>query len=191
MSGPQDYDRKYLRSMPGLCKVACLLCSFIGFLCIVCGPVRVSNFRGSFYLAVVSIGFVTTAALLLARYLRMWQRQFCRCDPTLWSLAVHSSLALAYFTASGLVLSLDIAAYTAAAVSSKRKVLPAGNPTEIETNLGQDIPPKSIRIWGSLARPEKLSYGIFFGLTAFSINGLEAYGNYRRSRQREVATQTI
>jgi len=78
----------------------------------------VSNFRGSFYLAVVSIGFVATLALLLARFLRVWQRQFCRCDPTLWSLAVHSSLALAYFAASGLVLSLDIGAYTAAAVSS-------------------------------------------------------------------------
>lgn len=93
------------------------LCSFVGILCIICGPVRVSNFRGSFYLAVVTIGFVATGCLLLARYLRLWQRQFCRCDPTLWSLAVHSSLALAYFTASGLVLSLDIGAYTAAAVS--------------------------------------------------------------------------
>ncbi|KAH8245550.1 hypothetical protein KR032_011815, partial [Drosophila birchii] len=146
MSGTHDLDRKYLRSMPGFCKLACLLCSFIGFLCIVCGPVRVSNFRGSFYLAVVSLGFVATAGLLLARLLRLWQRQFCRCDPTLWSLAVHAILALAYFAASGLVLSLDIGAYTAAA---------------------------------------------FFGLTAFSINGLEAYGNYRRSRQRDVATQTI
>ncbi|EDX17142.1 GD16736 [Drosophila simulans] len=146
LTGTQDYDRKYLLSMPGLCKLACLLCSFVGILCIICGPVRVSNFRGSFYLAVVTIGFVATGCLLLARYLRLWQRQFCRCDPTLWSLAVHSSLALAYFAASGLVLFLDIGAYTAAA---------------------------------------------FFGLTAFCINGLEAYGNYRRSRQREVATQTI
>ncbi|KAH8420377.1 hypothetical protein KR009_009708, partial [Drosophila setifemur] len=172
MSGTQDYDRQYLRSMSGLCKVACLvswttnifpppffhlfstafpqppkqLCSFIGLLCIACGPVRVSNFRGSFYLAVVSAGFIATLVLLLCRYLRLWQKQYCRCDPTIWSLGVHLALAIAYFTASGLVLSLDIGAYTAAA---------------------------------------------FFGLTAFSINGLEAYANYRRSRQRDMATQTI
>ncbi|KAH8266796.1 hypothetical protein KR026_000895, partial [Drosophila bipectinata] len=146
MAGSQDYDRQYLRSMSGLCKVACLLCSFIGFLCIACGPVRISNFRGSFYLVVVSLGFVATLVLLLAQYLRLWERQCRRCDPVIWSLAVHSSLALGYFTASGLVLSLDIGAYTV---------------------------------------------GAFFGLTVFSLNGLEAYANYRRSRQRDVATQTI
>ncbi|XP_001355707.2 uncharacterized protein [Drosophila pseudoobscura] len=146
MSASQDYDRKYVRSMGGICKIACMLSSFIGFLFILCGPVRVSNFRGSFYLVVAAVGFTATLALLLARYLRLWQRYFSRCDSTVWSLGVHSTLAVSYFVASGLVLSLDIGAYTAAA---------------------------------------------FFGLTAFSINGLEAYAHYRRSRQREVATQTV
>ncbi|BFG03039.1 uncharacterized protein DMAD_02387 [Drosophila madeirensis] len=146
MSASQDYDRKYLRSMGGICKIACMLSSFIGFLFILCGPVRVSNFRGSFYLVVAALGFTATLTLLLARYLRLWQRYFSRCDATLWSLGVHSTLAVSYFVASGLVLSLDIGAYTAAA---------------------------------------------FFGLTAFSINGLEAYAHYRRSRLRDVATQTV
>ncbi|KAH8338845.1 hypothetical protein KR074_003918, partial [Drosophila pseudoananassae] len=168
MAGSQDYDRQYLRSMSGLCKVACLLCSFIGFLCIACGPVRISNFRGSFYLVVVSLGFVATLVLLLARYLRLWERQCRRCDPVIWSLAVHSSLALGYFTASGLVLSLDIGAYTVGAVSK----------------------PLAWPRFGSL-RSETIRILQFFGLTVFSLNGLEAYANYRRSRQRDVATQTI
>ncbi|KAH8304976.1 hypothetical protein KR018_009139, partial [Drosophila ironensis] len=146
MPGTQEYDRVYLRSTAGLCKLACLLCSFLGFLCIACGPVRLSNFRGSFYLVVVSVGFAVIAGLLLSKYLRLWEQQGCRCDPILWSLVIHSVLAFGYFTASGLVLSLDTGAYTAAS---------------------------------------------FFGLTVFSINALEAYSDFRRSRQREVATQTI
>ncbi|XP_068159431.1 uncharacterized protein [Drosophila tropicalis] len=146
MSGTQDYDRKYVRSIEGICKLACLLSSFIGFLCILCAPVRVSNFRGSFYLAVAIIGFLATLTLLLARLLHLWQRLCCRCDSTLWSLGVHLALAISYFLASGMVLSLDIASYTAAA---------------------------------------------FFGLIAFSINAVEAYANWKRSRQRDMATQTM
>ncbi|KAH8414824.1 hypothetical protein KR215_006037, partial [Drosophila sulfurigaster] len=144
MSVNHDFDRKYLRSIEGLCKITCLLCAFIGFLCIACSSVRLSNFRGCFYMIVVVIGFVTTLALFVSRYLRLgqgWQLNSTRC-----SLGVHATLALSHFIASGLVLSLDIGSYTAAA---------------------------------------------FFGLTIFSINALEAFGSYRRSRQRDVSTQTV
>ncbi|KAL7743973.1 hypothetical protein ACLKA6_001208 [Drosophila palustris] len=144
MSVNHDYDRKYLRSIEGLCKITCLLCGFIGFLCIACSSVRLSNFRGCFYMIVALVGFVTTLALFVPRYLRLGQGW--RLDGTRWSLPVHAALALSHFIASGLVLSLDIGGYTAAA---------------------------------------------FFGLTIFSINALEAYGSYRRSRQRDVATQTV
>ncbi|EDV92160.1 uncharacterized protein LOC6566166 [Drosophila grimshawi] len=144
MSVNRDNDRKYLRSIGGLCKIACLLCGFIGFLCIVCSTVRLSNFRGCFYLVVIVLGFVTTLTLLFCRYLRIGQSW--NFNATLWSLGVHTALALSHFVASGLVLALDIGAYTAAA---------------------------------------------FFGLTIFSINALEAYSYYKRSRQRDVATQTV
>ncbi|EDW65893.1 uncharacterized protein [Drosophila virilis] len=144
MSVNDDHDRKYLRSIGGLSKITCLLCGFIGFLCIVCSSVRLSNFRGCFYMIVALLGCLTTLTLLVCRYLRLGQSWSC--DATIWSLGVHATLALAHFIASGLVLALDIGAYTAAA---------------------------------------------FFGLTVFSINGLEAYSCYKRSRQRHVATQTV
>ncbi|KAH8416386.1 hypothetical protein KR222_001190, partial [Zaprionus bogoriensis] len=144
MSVNHDCDRKYLRSIEGLAKITCLLCAFVGILCIVCSSVRLSNFRGCFYLVVALLGFVATLGLLLARYLRLGQSWSC--NPSRWSLGVQATLALSHFIASGLVLSLDIGSYTAAA---------------------------------------------FFGLTIFSINALEAYGSYRRSRQRDVATQTV
>jgi len=64
---------------------------------------------------VALLGFVTTLALLVPRCLRLGQG--CRLDATRWSLSVHAGLALSHFIASGLVLSLDIGAYTAAAVS--------------------------------------------------------------------------
>ncbi|KAH8387291.1 hypothetical protein KR093_006057 [Drosophila rubida] len=164
MSVNRDFDRMYLRSIEGLSKITCLvskkkeykkrekhslsavlkLCGFIGFLCIACSSVRLSNFRGCFYMIVVVIGFVAMLTMFVSRYLRLgqgWQLNVMRC-----SLGVHAALALSHFVASGLVLSLDIGAYTAAA---------------------------------------------FFGLTIFSINALETYGSYRRSRQRDVATQTV
>ncbi|ALC48937.1 CG12730 [Drosophila busckii] len=143
MSASHGNDRKYLRSIEGLSKITCLLCGFIGFLCIVCSSVRLSNFRGCFYLVIVLIGFGVTLTLLLSRYLRCGQSW--QCNMSRWSLSTHAALALGHFIASGLVLSLDIGAYTAAA---------------------------------------------FFGLTIFSINALEGYGSYRRSRQRDVSTQT-
>ncbi|XP_023175904.2 uncharacterized protein LOC111602825 [Drosophila hydei] len=144
MSVNHDYDRKYLRSLRGISKIICLLCGFIGFLCIVCSSVRLSNFRGCFYIIVVLLGFVVTLTLVLCRYLRLGQNW--RWNSTAWSLRVHATLALTHFIASGFVLGLSVGAYTAAA---------------------------------------------FFGLTIFSINSLEAYGCYKRTCQRDVATQTV
>ncbi|TDG42299.1 hypothetical protein AWZ03_011276 [Drosophila navojoa] len=144
MSVNHDYDRKYLRSIRGISKIVCLLCAFIGFLCIVCSSVRLSNYRGCFYIIVVLLGFAVTLTLLLCRYLRLGQSW--RWNSASWSLGVHASLAITHFLASNFVLGLSVNAYTAAA---------------------------------------------FFGLTIFSINGLEAYSCYKRTCQRDVATQTV
>jgi len=64
---------------------------------------------------VALVGFVTTLALFVPRYLRLGQGWTI--NATSWSLCIHAALALSHFIASGLVLSLDIGAYTAAAVS--------------------------------------------------------------------------
>ncbi|KAI8116379.1 hypothetical protein FF38_01129 [Lucilia cuprina] len=114
MSAPLAYDATYLKSISGILKICCMICCFLGFLCIVCSSVHLHNFRGCFYNTCVIVAFICTLLVLLARLYQLWQRKFYKFNAVKYEFYLHVFLAFTCFTAGCVTISLDVLSYTIA-----------------------------------------------------------------------------
>ncbi|XP_037938908.1 uncharacterized protein LOC119672030 [Teleopsis dalmanni] len=114
MSGSYAYDSSYLRTIFGILRICTLLCSLIGFNCIIFSSVPVHNFRGCFYISVAVFGYCCSTVVLLARLFQVWERKFHNFQAFKYETYLHSFLAVAFFIASALSLSLAVVTYSVA-----------------------------------------------------------------------------
>uniref|UniRef100_A0A1L8E2T8 Putative member of chemokine-like factor super family n=1 Tax=Nyssomyia neivai TaxID=330878 RepID=A0A1L8E2T8_9DIPT len=107
------YDPSYLRTVPGIIKLVCIVLNLIGFICI-----EVSAFsyhsRGSFFNSVAMTGFWFTGIMLLL-YLFHVLEKFYKLPWLHIELVFCAIWTLLYALAAGLAAAMGLEAYTAAA----------------------------------------------------------------------------
>lgn len=109
------YDPEYVRSIPGIIKIVCIVLNLIGFICI-----EVSYFshlsRGSFFNTVAMIGF-WFSGIMLVFYLFHVCEKFHKIPWLKIEMYFCAAWTLLYMLASSLAAAANVEAFQAAAVS--------------------------------------------------------------------------